>query len=113
MVNWLERAQIAFRKAQPTPLPLLTIEPPLACCPRRESPLRYRRRSNRGSSPLIDPVQGLPHTAKIQPATVVCFACQGCRLWVSIYGATICGRCHPPAASNLVSRWLDFSEASS
>ena len=37
---------------------------------------------------------------------VICRACTGSRYWVSIHGVTVCGKCHPPASSNLVARWV-------
>ena len=42
-----------------------------------------------------------------------CRACQETRYWVSIYGATICGRCHPPASASLIERWVGGAEGSS
>ncbi len=35
-----------------------------------------------------------------------CRACHGTRFWLSIHGVTVCGKCHPPASSNLVARWV-------
>ncbi len=37
----------------------------------------------------------------------VCFCCKGSRFWLSTYGQTICGACHPPAAERLVAEWVD------
>ena len=39
--------------------------------------------------------------------TAFCFACKGHHLWRSVYGAVVCGDCHPPAAEHLVAAWLD------
>ena len=36
-----------------------------------------------------------------------CRACHGSRFWLSIHGATVCGKCHPPATDDLVARWID------
>ena len=35
-----------------------------------------------------------------------CYFCGGTRFWISVYGMTICTRCHPPAAPHLVADWL-------
>ena len=34
-----------------------------------------------------------------------CFACRGTRFWISIYGVTVCGKCHPPATDALIAGW--------
>ena len=38
--------------------------------------------------------------------SIVCYACRSQQFWLSIYGVTICGVCHPPASSRLVTRWI-------
>lgn len=35
-----------------------------------------------------------------------CCGCGSLKWWLSIYGATICARCHPPASAALVVRWI-------
>ena len=35
-----------------------------------------------------------------------CRACRESRFWVSVYGVTVCARCHPPASSRLVADML-------
>ena len=35
-----------------------------------------------------------------------CFTCRSTRRWLSVYGAVICGTCHPPADPSLVVRWV-------
>jgi hypothetical protein len=35
-----------------------------------------------------------------------CFSCQTQRFWISVYGAVICGECHPPVSASLVDRWI-------
>ena len=45
---------------------------------------------------------------------LVCFGCRSRRFWQSIHGVIICPRCHPPATSDLVARWIGcVDEASS
>lgn len=39
-----------------------------------------------------------------------CRCCSGSRFWRSIYNVVICAVCHPPAAPDLVSGWLDVGE---
>jgi len=39
--------------------------------------------------------------------TGACFACQSTRTWTSIYGAVLCGTCHPPASPHLVREWRE------
>lgn len=34
-----------------------------------------------------------------------CPCCGGGRWWVSIHGARVCAKCHPPAGPKLVVRW--------
>jgi hypothetical protein len=36
-----------------------------------------------------------------------CEACAGVKFWVSCYGVTTCGRCHPPASTALVAEWIE------
>lgn len=36
-----------------------------------------------------------------------CFACHSTRRWLSVYGAIICGECHPPADACFVMRWIE------
>ena len=43
-------------------------------------------------------------------AELVCHACKKRLFWRSIYGVVICGVCHPPAAPELVKRWLPEPE---
>ena len=40
-------------------------------------------------------------------AACPCRACGEARRWLSIYGATVCGSCHPPASPSLVARWIE------
>jgi putative DNA primase/helicase len=40
------------------------------------------------------------------PRAEVCSCCLTSRFWESIHGAVVCGTCHPPAAADLVRRWL-------
>ena len=43
----------------------------------------------------------------VEPTTKrTCYFCGGTRFWISVYGMTICTRCHPPAAPHLVADWL-------
>jgi hypothetical protein len=42
-----------------------------------------------------------------------CYACNSWLYWVSIYGATVCGACHPPANPGLVRRWYWLPEGES
>ena len=35
-----------------------------------------------------------------------CRACGGVRFWRSIFCATTCGECHPPASPDLVAAWI-------
>ncbi len=44
---------------------------------------------------------------------VVCHACRSRRFWQSIHGAIICTRCHPPASSDLVARWIGRDDEAS
>ena len=44
--------------------------------------------------------------------TLVCYSCKRSRFWHSVYGVTVCARCHPPASPHLVERWIE-TEASS
>jgi hypothetical protein len=39
-------------------------------------------------------------------AALVCPTCRERRFWRSTYGRVTCGVCHPPAAPELVERWL-------
>jgi len=39
-----------------------------------------------------------------QRSDASCLACNGTDSWKSIYGVTICSRCHPPANEGLVAR---------
>src|SRR5262245_13487184 len=39
----------------------------------------------------------------------LCPACRRYAWWLSIHGMVVCGRCHPPASSELVRGWLDPS----
>jgi hypothetical protein len=41
-----------------------------------------------------------------------CFACHSTRRWLSVYGAVICGECHPPASLELVERWIETEKES-
>jgi hypothetical protein len=40
-----------------------------------------------------------------------CYCCKGSRWWLSRYGVLMCATCHPPAALELVARWVDREEA--
>lgn len=44
-------------------------------------------------------------------AEAPCGACGRRVWWESIRGAVVCGRCHPPARAELVSRWLGDHDA--
>ena len=35
-----------------------------------------------------------------------CFTCRGGQFWLSVYGAKVCARCHPPAEDRLVKEWI-------
>jgi hypothetical protein len=35
-----------------------------------------------------------------------CYMCHGNDYWISIYGATRCLRCHPPASKELVAQYI-------
>ena len=37
---------------------------------------------------------------------LVCFSCKESLFWRSIHGVIVCGRCHPPAAQELVAEWI-------
>lgn len=39
-----------------------------------------------------------------------CWACGGETWWVSIYGRTVCIRCHPPAMTSLVSKVIGITQ---
>ena len=41
-----------------------------------------------------------------------CYACRSTRRWLSVYGAVICGECHPPASLELVERWIEIEKES-
>jgi hypothetical protein len=41
-----------------------------------------------------------------------CYACRSTRRWLSVYGAVICGECHPPASLGLVERWIEIEKES-
>ncbi len=41
-----------------------------------------------------------------------CYWCRGTRFWVSMFGDSTCGTCHPPANPSLVGRWIESDEAS-
>jgi hypothetical protein len=45
--------------------------------------------------------------------TPPCYACGGTRHWKSIYGAVVCGGCHPPVNPDLVAEWLDAPDRQS
>lgn len=36
-----------------------------------------------------------------------CWACQGTQFWTSLYGAIVCGTCHPPSTVDVVESWFD------
>lgn len=44
------------------------------------------------------------------PPARKCPCCGGRRWWLSTAGATICGRCHPPASPRLVAQWFGEEE---
>jgi hypothetical protein len=42
-----------------------------------------------------------------------CRACHETRYWISIHGVTVCGTCHPPAAPDLVTEWIESPDSGS
>ena len=59
----------------------------------------------------VEPSEGDAYPKAVPPDPRHCLACHECRFWVSILGATVCGVCHPPAAPELVERWLPEPES--
>ena len=44
-------------------------------------------------------------------ADLVCHACRERRFWRSVYGVVVCGTCHPPAAPDLVTEWIESADS--
>jgi len=57
----------------------------------------------------IEAVRGLIESGKARPARP-CHICRAYRWWLSIYGALVCGYCHPPASEELVKVWISNEE---
>ena len=45
------------------------------------------------------------------PGDVPCHACGRRAWWLSIHGAVVCGRCHPPPAPDVLAKWLGDLDA--
>jgi hypothetical protein len=49
------------------------------------------------------PAESMPKLAgrvvpiRTEPAKLICYWCHSTEFWLSIYGRTICRKCHPPA----------------
>jgi hypothetical protein len=48
----------------------------------------------------------VPGVAGRASKTEPCRACGASVFWLSIYGSLVCACCHPPAASELVAKWI-------
>jgi hypothetical protein len=48
--------------------------------------------------------------AQNQAGVRLCPCCRRSQRWLSVYGVTVCGECHPPAVPELVKRWLEPKE---
>jgi hypothetical protein len=49
-------------------------------------------------------------SAGVESPAWPCYACHARLFWVSVYGAVICARCHPPANRGLVREWYWLPE---
>ena len=48
-----------------------------------------------------------------RPWLLRCRPCHGARFWLSVHGATVCVKCHPPADEKLVAEWIEPSSGGS
>jgi hypothetical protein len=60
-----------------------------------------------GASPLPEAGNHADHIPLLSLASRpgTCYACGTTRRWRSVYGAMVCGICHPPADAALVAAW--------
>jgi hypothetical protein len=68
-----------------------------------------------GESHAVYFVSGKGQTTKVSPgaasvADATCTACDRRAWWLSIHGAVVCGRCHPPASNPRVERWIGLDQ---
>ena len=116
MVNWLERAQLVFRENPDRPT-AVTDDRALHAPPETGSTADVQhqvvRRANGPSRDDDDVLEWLRTEPRKAAKALVCFACHERRFWHSIYGVTICAKCHPPATDRLVDHWVDGVEGRS
>jgi hypothetical protein len=64
---------------------------------------QHVRPVRREGAPQLIP--GIPSIAHRPNSPSACYTCGTTRRWRSVYGAAVCGQCHPPADAALVAVW--------